>query len=63
MLVRYWKECELYLESADMVSKIGQCGLRKRLFGTEMLAKFVSVLVKCCYGVYNCIGCVCVGNW
>ena len=29
MLVRYWKECELYLESADMVSKIGQCGFKE----------------------------------
>ena len=67
MLARYWKECELYLESADIASKSVRAVLRKRLFGTETrqqnAGKVCSVLVKCCYGVYNCIGCVCLGNW
>ena len=50
MLVRYWKECELYLESADMVSKIGQCGFKETFiwYGNVGKVCFVAGKVLLC---------------
>lgn len=47
MLARYWKECELYLESADIASKSVRAVLRKRLFGTETRQQNAG---KVCFG-------------
>ena len=45
-----------------MVSKIGQCGFKETFIWYGNVGKVCFGAGKV-YGVYNCIGCVCLGNW